>query len=233
MSSARILVIDSDIKNCKAINAFFRREEYEIIMATNGLQGMEAFKNNDPDLIILETRLPGKDGMEICKEIRAISTKPIIFLSEKKDVLDRVLGLEVGADDYLCKPYDMNELYARVKAVLRRTQITSSHMDNNTLYFDNIEISLANHEVKIRGESVKMPHKELLLLYFLAKNYNRVFTREQLIKKVWSFDYLGDTRTVDVHIKRLRLKLKGVSSQWELKTVWAVGYKFEVNVSLN
>ena len=152
----------------------------------------------------------------------------MIMITAKGDVFDKVLGLELGADDFVVKPFDMKELLARVKAVLRRYSTMETHVDRDTLRFDNMEISLVNHELKIKGESVDIPHKELMLLYFLAKNFNRVYTRDQLLNKVWSFDYLGDSRTVDVHVKRLREKLSGVSDKWELKTVWGVGYKFEV-----
>ena len=150
------------------------------------------------------------------------------MITAKGGVFDKVLGLELGADDFVVKPFDMQELLARVKAVLRRYSTMELHADKDTLRFDNLEISLSNHELKIKGESVDLPNKEFMLLHFLAKNFNRVFTRDQLLNKVWSFDYLGDSRTVDVHIKRLREKLTGVSTKWELRTIWGVGYKFEV-----
>ena len=186
------------------------------------------FKSYDPDIILLDLMLPKKDGTDVCREIRAISNKPMIMITAKGGVFDKVLGLELGADDFVVKPFDMKELLARVKAVLRRYSAMETHLDKDTLRFDNLEISLSNHELKIKGESVDIPNKEFMLLHFLAKNFNKVFTRDQLLNKVWSFDYLGDSRTVDVHIKRLREKLKGVSSKWELRTIWGVGYKFEV-----
>ena len=172
--------------------------------------------------------MPKKDGKQTCREIREISNKPIIMVTAKDEVFDKVLLLELGADDYLVKPFDMKELSVRIKAVLRRYQSIDNKTDSETVSFDNIEISLSKYELKIKGKVEEIPPKELQLLYFLASNYNRVFTRDQLLDKVWGFDYLGDSRTVDVHVKRLREKLEGVSDKWALKTVWGVGYKFEV-----
>ena len=228
MVGSRILVIDDDINICELIKVYFQGEGYEVDTARDGVDGINAFKKSEPDIVLLDLMMPRKDGMEVCREIRAVSNKPIILISAKADVFDKVLGLELGADDYVVKPFDMKELAARIKAVLRRCNTSDAHVDKDTLRFDNMEISLSNHELKIKGESVDIPHKELLLLHFLAKNFNRVYTRDQLLNKVWSFDYLGDSRTVDVHVKRLREKLSGVSDKWELKTVWGVGYKFEV-----
>ena len=172
--------------------------------------------------------MPKKDGWQLCREIREISTKPIIMVTAKSEVFDKVLGLELGADDFVVKPFDIKELSARVKAVLRRCQTHSGQIDEEVIKFENIEISLQKYELKLKGKSVDIPPKELELLYFLSSNYNRVFTRDQLLDKVWGFDYLGDSRTVDVHVKRLREKLEGVSDKWILKTVWGVGYKFEL-----
>ena len=168
------------------------------------------------------------DGWQVCREIREISSKPIIMVTAKGEVFDKVLGLELGADDFVVKPFDMKELSARVKAVLRRYQAQGSPNDDEVIRFDNIEISKLKYELKLKGKSIDIPPKELELLYFLASNYNRVFTRDALLDKVWGFDYLGDSRTVDVHVKRLREKLEGVSDKWTLKTVWGVGYKFEL-----
>ena len=172
--------------------------------------------------------LPRKDGWEVCRQIREVSSKPIIMITAKDDVFNTVLGLELGADDYVAKPFDMKELSARAKAVLRRYQAHASQNDDEVIKLDNIEISLQKYELKLNGKSVDIPPKELELLYFLASNCNRVFTRDQLLDKVWGFDYLGDSRTVDVHVKRLREKLEGVSDKWIVKTVWGVGYKFEL-----
>ena len=172
--------------------------------------------------------LPRKDGWQVCREIREVSNKPIIMVTAKGEVFDKVLGFELGADDFMVKPLEMKELSVRVKAMLRRCATHDATADEETVKFDNIEISRLKYELKIKGRSVDIPPKELELLYFLASNYNRVFTRDQLLDKVWGFDYLGDSRTVDVHVKRLREKLEGVSDKWVLKTVWGVGYKFEL-----
>ena len=177
---------------------------------------------------LIASQQAGVIGWQVCREIREISSKPIIMLTAKGEVFDKVLGLELGADDFLAKPVDMKELSARIKAVLRRCQTNDAHAENETVRFDNLEISLQKYELKVAGKVIDIPPKELELLYFLASNYNRVFTRDQLLDKVWGFDYLGDSRTVDVHVKRLREKLEGVSDKWNLKTVWGVGYKFEL-----
>ena len=228
MIGSKILVIDDDSNICELLKVYFQGEGYEVAIARDGEAGIEKFKVCDPDIVLLDLMMPKKDGTDVCREIRAISAKPIIMISAKADEFDKVLCLELGADDYVVKPFGIKELAARVKAVLRRCTAGESKQDKDTLRFENMEISLSNHELKIRGESVDIPHKELLLLHFLAQNSNRVYTRDQLLNKVWSFDYLGDSRTVDVHIKRLREKLNGVSDKWALKTVWGVGYKFEV-----
>ena len=228
MLGTKMLVIDDDVNICELIKVYFTNEGYEVQIANDGVTGMQMFKSCDPDIVLLDLMLPKKDGTDVCREIRANSNKPMIMITAKGGVFDKVLGLELGADDFVVKPFDMQELLARVKAVLRRYSAMELHADKDTLRFDNLEISLSNHELKIKGESVDLPNKEFMLLHFLAKNFNRVFTRDQLLNKVWSFDYLGDSRTVDVHIKRLREKLTGVSTKWELRTIWGVGYKFEV-----
>ncbi len=228
MIGSKLLVIDANRGMCETIRTYFKNEGYDVVEAYDGQEGLDSFKTYDPDIVLLDLMLPKKDGNEVCRSIRAVSNKPIIVISAKADVFDKVLALELGADDYLVKPFEMKELLARVRAVLRRCGATDSFADKDVIRFDNLEISLSNHELKIKGDHVDIPHKELLLLHFLAKNFNRVYTRDQLLNKVWSFDYLGDSRTVDVHIKRLREKLQGVSKRWELKTVWGVGYKFEV-----
>ncbi|MBQ7907657.1 MAG: response regulator transcription factor [Clostridia bacterium] len=228
MLGTKMLVIDDDVNICELIKVYFQNEGYEVAIANDGVLGLSMFKSYDPDIVLLDLMLPKKDGTDVCREIRAVSNKPMIMITAKGGVFDKVLGLELGADDFVVKPFDMKELLARVKAVLRRYSAMETHLDKDTLRFDNLEISLSNHELKIKGESVDIPNKEFMLLHFLAKNFNKVFTRDQLLNKVWSFDYLGDSRTVDVHIKRLREKLKGVSNKWELRTIWGVGYKFEV-----
>ena len=228
MLDTKILVVDDDHNICDLLKIYFENEGYEVKTANDGAQGIADFKMFEPDLVLLDIMLPKKDGWQVCREIREISSKPVIMITAKGEVFDKVLGLELGADDFVVKPFDMKELSARVKAVLRRYQNHSGKNDEEVIKFENIEISLQKYELKLRGKPVDIPPKELELLYFLSSNYNRVFTRDQLLDKVWGFDYLGDSRTVDVHVKRLREKLEGVSDKWTLKTVWGVGYKFEL-----
>ena len=228
MMDKKILVIEDDVTLSEPIKTYLENEGYDVKVAYDGSEGINVFKMYDPDIIVLDITLPKKDGWQVCREIRENSAKPIIMTSIKGDVFDKVLGLELGADDYMVKPIDNKELSARIKAVLRRCQSQIPQADDEVIRFENIEISLQKYELKLRGKSIDIPPKELELLYFLASNYNRVFTRDQLLDKVWGFDYLGDSRTVDVHIKRLREKLEGASDKWILKTVWGVGYKFEL-----
>ena len=224
----KILIIDDDSNICELLRMYLEKEGYEVRTASDGVEGVSSFRIYEPDLVLLDVMMPKKDGWQVCREIRENSSKPIIITSIKGDVFDKVLGLELGADDYMVKPIDNKELSARVKAVLRRCQSQTPQADDEVIRFENIEVSLQKYELKLRGRSVDIPPKELELLYFLASNYNRVFTRDQLLDKVWGFDYLGDSRTVDVHIKRLREKLEGTSEKWVIKTVWGVGYKFEL-----
>ena len=226
--STKILVIDDDTNICEMLRVYLENEGYEVKTANDGAEGVAYFKMYEPDLVLLDIMLPRKDGWQVCREIREISTKPIIMVTAKGEVFDKVLGFELGADDSMVKPLEMKELSVRVKAMLRRCATHETTVDDETVKFDNIEISRLKYELKIKGKSVDIPPKELELLYFLASNYNRVFTRDQLLDKVWGFDYLGDSRTVDVHVKRLREKLEDVSDKWVLKTVWGVGYKFEL-----
>ncbi len=228
MLDTKILVIDDDANICDLLKIYFENEGYEIKTANDGVEGLNYFKMYEPDLVLLDIMLPKKDGWQVCREIREMSTKPIIMITAKGEVFDKVLGLELGADDFVVKPFDMKELSARVKSVLRRYQTHTNQNDDEVIKFENIEISLQKYELKLKGKAVDVPPKELELLYFLASNYNRVFTRDQLLDKVWGFDYLGDSRTVDVHVKRLREKIEGMSEKWTLKTVWGVGYKFEI-----
>ncbi len=223
-----LLVIDDDVRICEMLQLYFEKENYRVKTAKDGNEGVNAFKTYNPDLVLLDIMMPEKDGWQVCKEIRAVSSKPIIMITAKGETFDKVLGLELGADDFVIKPFDMKELSARIKAVLRRYNSHDKTNDEEVIKFDNIEISLQKYELKIKGKPIDIPPKELELLYFLASNCNRVFTRDQLLDKVWGFDYLGDSRTVDVHVKRLREKLEGVSDKWVLKTVWGVGYKFEL-----
>lgn len=226
--ATKILVIDDDTNICEMLRVYLENEGYEVKTANDGADGVAFFKMYEPDLVLLDIMLPRKDGWQVCREIREISNKPIIMVTAKGEVFDKVLGFELGADDFMVKPLEMKELSVRVKAMLRRCATHDNTADEETVKFDNIEISRLKYELKIKGKSVDIPPKELELLYFLASNYNRVFTRDQLLDKVWGFDYLGDSRTVDVHVKRLREKLEGVSDKWVLKTVWGVGYKFEL-----
>ncbi len=229
MLDTKILVIDNDTATSELMKNYFEKEGYEVKTVSDGISGIDSFKLYNPDIVLLDTNLPKKDGHQVCREIRAASNQPIIIISDKSDTFDKVLGLELGADDYVVKPFDVKELSARIKAVLRRTRThTAPKNDNETIKFENLEISLQKYELKLRGKPIDIPPKELELLYFLAYNRNRVFTRDQLLDKVWGFDYLGDSRTVDVHVKRLREKLEGISDKWVLKTVWGVGYKFEI-----
>ena len=228
MMDTKILVVDDDSNISELLKVYFTNEGYEVKTASDGVEGISFFKMYEPDIVLLDIMLPKKDGWQVCREIREMSSKPIIMITAKGEVFDKVLGLELGADDFLVKPFDMKELSARVKAVLRRYQAHNNQDDDEVVKFENIEISRQKYELKLKGKSVDIPPKELELLYFLASNYNRVFTRDQLLDKVWGFDYLGDSRTVDVHVKRLREKLEGASDKWLLKTVWGVGYKFEL-----
>ncbi|MBO4217001.1 MAG: response regulator transcription factor [Clostridia bacterium] len=224
----KILVVDDEKNICEAIKIYFENEGYSVKVAYDGVEGLAAFKSYEPDIVLLDVMMPKMDGNEVCRSIRSTSETPIIMLTAKGETFDRVLGLTLGADDYLTKPFEMKELSARIKAVLRRCQASGEKVEQDTLKFDNLEVSLQKYELKIGGKIVDIPPKELELLYFLASNINRVYTRDQLLDKVWGYDYLGDSRTVDVHIKRLREKLDGASDNWVLKTVWGVGYKFEV-----
>ena len=228
MTDTKLLIVDDDSNISELLKIYFENEGYDVKIASDGVEGLNFFKIFEPDLVLLDIMLPKKDGWQVCREIREMSSKPVIMITAKGEVFDKVLGLELGADDFVVKPFDMKELSARVKAVLRRYQNHSGKNDEEVIKFENIEISLQKYELKLRGKPVDIPPKELELLYFLASNYNRVFTRDQLLDKVWGFDYLGDSRTVDVHVKRLREKLEGVSDKWTLKTVWGVGYKFEL-----
>lgn len=227
MANNKVLIADDDINISELIKVYFEKDGFSTVTARNGKEAVELFKSEAPSIVILDVMMPEMDGWQVCREIRRVSNIPIIMLTAKGETFDKVLGLELGADDYMVKPFDPKELIARVKAVLRRSD-TKEVSAEKELVFPNLTINLTNYELKINGEITEVPPKELELLYFLASNPNRVFTREQLLEQVWGFDYFGDSRTVDVHIKRLREKLEGAESNWQLKTVWGVGYKFEV-----
>ena len=222
-----IMVLDDDPNIAQLVKLYLEKEGYEVTVETRGDDAMAAFQKNPPSLMLLDVMLPGMDGWQVCRGIRQMSNIPIIMLTAKDETFDKVLGLELGADDYITKPFEGKELVARVKAVLRRAAPGES--EKNTLSFPGLTISLEKYEVHFQGKLIEMPPKELEVLYFLAAHQNRVFTREQLLEQVWGFDFFGDSRTVDVHIKRLREKLQGSESLgWQIRTVWGVGYKFEV-----
>lgn len=227
MSGNKILIADDDENIVELIRLYLEKEGFETITAGNGEIAVRLFKEEAPSLVILDIMMPKMDGWQVCREIRRTSNIPIIMLTAKGETFDKVLGLELGADDYMVKPFETKELVARVKAVLRRSDSAASQTAKEIVY-PNLAVNLSNYELKLAGKIVEVPPKELELLYFLASNPNRVFTREQLLEEVWGFDYFGDSRTVDVHIKRLREKLEGLEGNWQLKTVWGVGYKFEV-----
>lgn len=227
MANNKVLIADDDNNISELIKVYFEKDGFTTVVARDGKQAVELFKSEAPAIVILDVMMPEMDGWQVCREIRRVSNIPIIMLTAKGETFDKVLGLELGADDYMVKPFDPKELIARVKAVLRRSD-TKEASTEKELVFPNLVINLTNYELKINGSIVEIPPKELELLYFLASNPNRVFTREQLLEEVWGFDYFGESRTVDVHIKRLREKLDGVDGNWSLKTVWGVGYKFEV-----
>ena len=226
---SKILVVDDDLNICELLKLYLENDGQTVFTANDGQAAVDAFKNKTPDLVLLDIMLPKMDGWQVCREIRKTSSAPIIMLTAKGETFDKVLGLELGADDYVVKPFDAKEVMARVKAVLRRTkgEPETAEADSKTVIYDNLEINITNYEMKVKGVPVDTPPKELELIYHFASNPNRVYTRDQLLDEVWGFDYYGDSRTVDVHVKRLREKLEGVSDKWTLKTVWGVGYKFE------
>ncbi len=225
-SKLKVLVIDDDHNICELIRLYAEKEGYEVRAVYDGIKAVEAFREFAPGIVILDIMLPGIDGWQVCREIRKLSSVPIIMLSAKGETFDKVLGLELGADDYMVKPFDPKELLARIKAVLRRYE--HKEADYEEIVYPNLVINKSNYTVRINGKELELPPKELELLFFLASNPNKVFTREQLLEHVWGFDFYGDSRTVDVHIKRLREKLESKDQVWQLKTVWGVGYKFEV-----
>ena len=226
MAIEKILVVDDDTNICELLRLYLEKEGYDVVIANNGADAVRIFQEQTPSLMLLDIMLPVLDGWQVCREVRKFSDKPIIMLTAKGETFDKVLGFELGADDYVVKPFDAKEVIARVKAVLRRSGAGSA-ASIKEVSFDKLVINLTNYELRVDGKKVDTPPKELELIYHLASNPNRVFTRDQLLDEVWGFDYYGDSRTVDVHVKRLREKLEGISEKWELKTVWSVGYKFE------
>ena len=227
MPMLKILLVDDDPNIRQLVNLYLQKEGFEVMMADRGDEALKMFKASPPNLILLDIMLPGMDGWQVCREVRKISNIPIIMLTAKDETFDKVLGLELGADDYVAKPFDMKELVARIKAVSRRFQ--AAEAPEKELVFPGLTININQYTVMYMGKELEMPPKELELLYFLASHPGMVFTREQLLEQVWGYDYFGDSRTVDVHVKRLREKLtEGEKLGWQIKTVWGVGYKFEV-----
>lgn len=226
--SNRILIIEDDPNIAELIRLYLEKDGFLVSIASDGKTGVDLFRKENPHLILLDIMLPEMDGWEVCKEIRKNSKIPIIMLTAKDETIDKITGLNLGADDYIAKPFDMKEVIARIHAVLRRYESVSDNDSQDIKTFDNLVINMAAYEVIISGAKVEMPPKELELLNYLASHPNRVFTRNQLLDDVWGFEYFGDSRTVDVHVKRLREKIDGASDEWSLKTVWGVGYKFEL-----
>ena len=227
----KILIVDDDNNIAELISLYLTKECYDTKIVNDGEQALIAFEHYKPNMLLLDLMLPGIDGYQVCREIRAKSDVPIIMLSAKGEVFDKVLGLELGADDYILKPFDSKELVARVKAVLRRFQPAKpeayASIDIKCVEYPGLIVNLSNYSVTYDGQQIDMPPKELELLYFLASSPNQVFTREQLLDNIWGYEYVGDTRTVDVHVKRLREKIKDKPT-WRIATVWGIGYKFEV-----
>ena len=227
MAKQKILIVDDDANICELLRLYFEKDGFETQVAGDGKEALLAVQSFSPDIILLDIMLPKLDGWQVCREIRKTLNTPIIMLTAKGETFDEILGLELGADDYITKPFDTKKLLARVRAVLRRS-VDPDKAENKEVKYENLRINLTNYELEVAGNLIDTPPKELELLYHLALNPNRVYTRDQLLDEVWGFDYYGDSRTVDVHVKRLREKLEDVSDKWSLKTVWGVGYKFEV-----
>ena len=228
MAMGKVLVADDDKNICELLRLYLVKEGFQVVLAGDGEEALARFSAENPDIILLDVMMPRLDGWQVCREIRKKSECPIIMITAKGETFDKVLGLELGADDYVVKPFETKEIVARIKAVLRRTGKSAAENDIKEVSYDKLVVNMTKYELKVDGKVVDTPPKELELLYHLASNPNRVYTRDQLLDEVWGFEYYGDSRTVDVHVKRLREKLEGVSDKWSLKTVWGVGYKFEV-----
>ena len=223
-----VLVVEDDRNIAELLQMYLEKEGYAVTVAADGGQGLSAFRSGKPDLVLLDVMMPVMDGWAVCRAIRAESSTPVIMLTAKGETDDKVAGLKQGADDYITKPFEMKEVLARIEAVLRRTSGVTAEKKARRLTFDKLVIDMDSFELIVDGKKVDTPPKEMELLFYLASSPNRVYTRNQLLDEVWGFDYFGDSRTVDVHVKRLREKLEGVEAGWSLKTVWGVGYKFEV-----
>ncbi|MBR5529285.1 MAG: response regulator transcription factor [Oscillospiraceae bacterium] len=226
--SISVLIVEDDKNIAELLQMYLQKEGYGVFWAADGGEGLVMFRQKNPDLVLLDVMMPVMDGWTLCKTIRAESQTPVIMLTAKSETNDKVTGLRSGADDYITKPFEMKEVLARIEAVLRRSVGSSPEMSARVLHFDKLTIDMDAFELIVNGKKMEAPPKEMELLFFLASSPNRVYTRNQLLDEVWGFDYFGDSRTVDVHIKRLREKLEDISLQWNLKTVWGVGYKFEV-----
>lgn len=227
MANIKVMVVDDDRNICDLLRLYLEKENWDVVTAHTGAEALRRYEADKPDILLLDVMMPELDGWQVCRELRKTTQVPIIMLTAKGEVFDRVLGLELGADDYVIKPFEVKEVVARIKAVLRRSG-ADAQKKVREVHYDKLSINMENYELRVDGKVVPCPPKEMDLIFHLASNPNRVFTRDQLLDEVWGFEYYGDSRTVDVHVKRLREKLEGVSEQWELKTVWSVGYKFEV-----
>ena len=227
MADIKIMVVDDDSNICELLRLYLEKEGYDAVVMPDGAAALDAFDTVKPDLMLLDVMMPRLDGWQVCREIRKKSQCPIIMITAKGEVFDKVLGFELGADDYVVKPFEAKEVMARIKAVLRRSGV-STEKKARVVEYDGLYVNMENYELRVGGRVIDTPPKEMELIYHLASNPNRVYTRDQLLDEVWGFEYYGDSRTVDVHIKRLREKLEGVSDRWTLKTVWGVGYKFEL-----
>lgn len=230
MPNKKILIVDDDINICELLRLYLEKDGFDTVIANDGEAAIVKFNLEEPDMVLLDIMLPKLDGWQVCRTIRKTSNVPIIMLTAKGETFDKILGLDLGSDDYVTKPFDSKEVVARVRAVLRRSAGNDENAEKIVKY-DKLIINLTNYELIVDGKQIDTPPKELELIYHLACNPNRVYSRDQLLDEVWGFEYYGDSRTVDVHIKRLREKLEGVSDQWSIKTVWSVGYKFEVKQS--
>ena len=228
MANEKILVVDDDTNICELLRLYLTKEGYQVTIANDGEAGLAQFGQVKPDMVLLDVMMPKMDGLEVCRRIRKLGNTPVIMLTAKGETFDKVLGLELGSDDYIVKPFDAKEEVARNQAVLRRAGSAVQEADEGVIEYDNLRLDMNSYELRVKGKVVEAPPKELELLNCLASHPNRVYTRDQLLDEVWGFEYYGDSRTIDVHVKRLREKLASASDKWELKTVWGVGYKFEV-----
>ncbi|NLP26373.1 MAG: response regulator transcription factor [Clostridiales bacterium] len=229
MSLEKILIVDDDKNICDLLRLYLEKEGFGVILSHNGEEAVMKFHALKPDIVLLDIMLPGLDGWQVCREIRKKSNVPIIMITAKSETFDKVLGLELGADDYVVKPFDTKEVIARIKAISRRIGHVPQKSEIKEVKYDKLSVNMTRYELKVNDIVLDTPPKELELLFYLASNPNRVYTRDQLLDEVWGFEYYGDSRTIDVHIKRLREKLEGISDKWALKTVWGVGYKFEAD----